>query len=149
MKIALKYGLLITAGIALWIVIIHFVVPVSPDSKVSAFTPVLFNLIEIAAIYLGIKVRKSEVSSPLKVSEGLKTGLSISIVYASSSCVFFLVLLLLAGPKLLASEPGAQTRPLWQTLTMAFAGLFFGAMVLGTIYSLVISFFFARRVKDG
>jgi ABC-type phosphate/phosphonate transport system permease subunit len=59
--------------------------------------------------------------------------------------LFFVLEYFVAGPKLLLSEAGAQNRPLWQVAAMAYAGLFFGSLIFGLIYSTVISFFLARR----
>jgi hypothetical protein len=122
MKLAIKYGLLITSVVVAWILITHFVFPVRPESTVNAIGPVLFNIAAILAIYLGIKSKRA--GSDLSFKEGLKTGVSISLVYALSACIFFLVLFLLVGPTVMANEPMVQDYPLWQQALAAFAGLF-------------------------
>jgi hypothetical protein len=43
------------------------------------------------------------------------------------------------------SEAGPQNRPLWQVAAFAYAGLFFGSLIFGLIYSTIISFFLAKR----
>ena len=148
MRIALKYGLMITAGIVLWVIATHFVLHVGPESRVNTLTPLLFNLFAIAAIFLGIKSRKDEMGGDFGLRDGMKIGLSIAVVYAISSCLFFMVLLLLVGPKLMANEQAAQSLPTSQLALLAFAGLFFGAIIFGAIYSLVISFFLTR-IRQG
>ena len=145
MKIALKYGILITLGVMAWVVIAHLLVP-NPQSKlhsVGAF--VFFNLLQFTAIYLGIKAKGREIADKTTFKEGLKTGVSISFVYAISSALFFVTEIFILGPALLAAEPGAQTQPIWRVALGAFAGLFFGSLLFGLVYSTLISFGLAKR----
>ncbi len=148
MKIALKYGLAITAVVIAWIVIVRIVMGVGADSRANMIGPIIFNVAAVAAIFLGIIRRKDEVGGELSFKEALKTGLGISLVYAASSCLFFLIYQLLAGPGMLMTEPGATARPLWQTAAIAYVGLFFGSLIFGLIYSTVISFFLAKRRSE-
>ena len=146
MKIALKYGLLITLGIAAWVIVAHLLIP-DPTSKVHSFgAGIFFNLMEICGIFLGIRAKGRESGGRPTFKDGLKTGLSIAFVYALSAALFFLVELVLIGSRLMAAEPGAQTRPLWQTALAAFAGLFAGTLLFGLVYSTVISFFLAKKL---
>ncbi|HUS09916.1 MAG TPA: DUF4199 family protein [Pyrinomonadaceae bacterium] len=146
MKIALKYGLVVTAVVVAWIVIVRHLMGVGADSRANMIAPILFNVAQIVAIFLGMIRRKEEAGGALSFKEGLKTGVGISFVYAASACLFFVIDYLIAGPKLLMAEVGASTRPLWQDATMAFAGLFLGSLIFGVIYSTVLSFFLAKRV---
>ena len=145
MKLALKYGLLITFVLIAWVVIVRFVLNIGPDSGANIIGPVLFNLTAIVAIFLGVKERKKELGSELGFKEALKTGMGISLVYAVSACLFFMIQFLISGPKLLLSEAGPQSGPLWQVAVMAYAGLFLGSLFFGLIYSTLIAFFLARR----
>lgn len=145
MRIAIKYGLLITLVVAVWIVLTHFVVPLPTSSKLNLLGPLLFNFTAIVAIYLGIKERKAE--SDMNFKAGIKTGIAISVVYAISACLFFLLLLLIVGPSMMANEPMAADSPFWKVALGAFAGLFFGSLILGLVYSTIISFFLARRYQ--
>src|SRR5688572_15944191 len=146
MKIALKYGLLITAVVVAWIVVVRFLMDVGADSKANVLAPILFNVTAIVAIALGMKARKKELDGAMGFKEGLKTGMAISLVYAISACLFFMIEFVVAGPKLLLSEAGPQSGPIWQVAVMAYAGLFLGSLFFGLIYSTVISFFIARRM---
>lgn len=149
MKIALKYGLLITAGVVAWVIVAHWLVP-NPQSKVHSLgAGVFFNLLEIVAIYLGISERKRTAGGSLKFKEALKSGVSIAFVYGISACLFFLIELLIIGPRLMQGEVSASNRPLWQVVLGAFAGLLLGAVVFGLIYSTIISFVLASRIKAG
>jgi hypothetical protein len=145
MKIALKYGLLITAVVVAWVVIARFVLGVGPGSRANMIAPILFNLTAITAIFLGMKARKEELGGSLGFKEGLKIGMAISLAYAVSACLFFVIQYLLAGPDLLLTEAGTEPGPLWRIAVVAFGGLFFGSLFFGLIYSTIISFFIARR----
>jgi len=147
-KIALKYGLSITAVVVVWIVVVRLWMGVGADSKANVIAPILFNVAAIVAIFLGIIRRKNETDDQLSFKEGLKTGVGISFVYAASSCLFFAIEYLVAGPKLLLSEAGPQNRPLWQVAAFAYTGLFLGSLIFGLIYSTIISFFLAKRQQS-
>jgi len=143
MKIAFKYALIPTATIILWIVIVRLIMGVGPDSRLNIVGPVLFNIAQIVAICLGIRKRRSE-QGTLSFGQGMQTGFLSSLIYATLACAFF-VLELLIGPNLLPVEPGAQSRPMWQTAAMAFAVLFVGAIAKGVVYSVVVSLILRTR----
>ena len=145
MRIAIKYGLLITLVVAVWIVLTHFVVPLPTSSKLNLLGPLLFNFTAIVAIYLGIKERKAE--SDMNFKAGIKTGIAISVVYAISACLFFLLLLLIVGPSMMPNEPMAADSPFCKVAVGAFSGLVFGSLILGLVYSTIMSFFLARRYQ--
>ena len=145
MKIAIKYGLSITFVVILWVLVTHFLFPLAPDSKANILAPILFNFAAIVALYLGIKA--SDVNRDLNFKQGIKTGMAISLVYGISSCLFFAIVFLFVGPKLMANEPMAQDYPMWQAAMAAFAGMFFGALILGLVYSTVVSFMLVRARK--
>lgn len=145
MKLALKYGLPVTAIVIAWIVVVRLYLGIGADAKANLLAPILFNVALITAIFLGTIRRKSEAGGELPFKEGLMTGVKISFVYALTSCLFFVIEYLVAGPQLLMSETGASTRPLWQTAAMAYVGMFFGSLIFGLIYSTIISFFLAKR----
>jgi hypothetical protein len=44
------------------------------------------------------------------------------------------------------TEAGAETGPLWRVAVFAYAGLFFGSLLFGLIYSTIIAFFIAKRL---
>jgi len=146
MKIALKYGLLITFVVVLWIVIVRLWLGMGAGPQGQILSGVLFNATAILAIFLGMRERKQALGGALTFKDGVKTGMGISLVYAISACLFFMIEFLVAGPKLLLSESGPQTGPLWQVAAMAYAGLFLGSLLFGLIYSTLIAFFLARRL---
>jgi hypothetical protein len=146
MKLALKYGLLITFVVVLWIVIVRLWLGMGAGPQGQIISGVLFNVAAVLAILFGMKERKKALDGALSFKEGVKTGMAISLVYAISACLFFMIEYLVAGPKLLLSEAGPQNGPLWQVAVMAYAGLFFGSLLFGLIYSTLIAFFLARRL---
>jgi hypothetical protein len=146
MKVALKYGLLITLGVALWIVVAHTLVP-DPNSKVHTFgAGVFFNLLEVAGIYLGIKAKGKEAGGALTFKDGLKTGVSIAFVYAVTVSLFFVGVIAFLGTKLLHMDPSMTTQPVSRIVLGAFVGLFVFAVFFGLFYSAVISFILAKRL---
>jgi hypothetical protein len=54
---------------------------------------------------------------------------------------------MVVGPSIMANEPMAATYPVWKLALIASAGMFFGSLILGLVYSTIISFFLARRVS--
>jgi hypothetical protein len=147
MKIALKYGLLITLGVIVWAIVAHLVVP-DPRSQVHGLgAPVFFNLLEIVGIYLGIKASAND-RDGFRFKTDVKTGVAIAFVYAVSSSLFFMIAILSFGSGWMAGESGASHRPVWQQALGAFTGLLLGGVLLGLIYSTIISFFFARLRRN-
>ena len=148
MKIPLKYGLLITLGVMVWVLIARNAVtnPLSPVHTLG--TPILINLLQFIMIYLGLKTLEREKGDSPTFKEGLKTGVAISFVYALTACLFFIGVVAVVGTKWLASEPGAAEAPMSRVLAGAFVGLFLGAMLFGLIYSTLISFFIAKRRSE-
>lgn len=146
MKIALKYGLLITVVVVLWIVIVRLWLGLGAGPQGQVISGLLFNAAAILAIFLGMKERKRALGGALGFKDGLKTGMAISLVYAISACLFFMIEYVVAGPKLILSEAGPQPAALWEVIVIAYAGLFFGSLLFGLIYSTLIAFFLARRL---
>lgn len=147
MKIALKYGLLITAVVIAWILIVRLGLGVAADSRVNLLGFILFSVTQIVAIFFGMRARRQELSGALGFKEGLRTGVAISFVYGASACLFFALVQLVTGPGLLLSEGvAAPAVPLWQLAAKAYAGLFFVSLFFGLFYSTIISFVLAKRL---
>ena len=147
MKIALRYGLIITAGLIAWTVIAHSLIsdPRSVVHSLGAFT--FFNLLHFAGIYLGIRALERETNSKPTFKAGVKQGVSISFVYAVAAALFFVGVLLVIGPKWMAGEATTPDVPMWVVGLKAFAGLTVFTMILGLIYSALLSFFLAKRLS--
>jgi hypothetical protein len=145
MRIALKFGLLITFGVIVWVVIAHLLVP-DPRSQIHNLgAGIFFNLLEITGIFLAINTNRNKRGGDLNFKSGMRTGILTALVYAVSSGLFFLLAIYVVGSKLMASEPGTETMPGWQVALGAFVGLSLGALIFGLLYSAIISFFLAKR----
>lgn len=148
MKIALKYGLLISVCFIAWVVTAHWLAP-NPQSLIhTAGAGSFVNIVQILAIFFGIRARRREENGDLQFKDGIKTGVAIAAVYALSASLFFVVEIMMIGPKWLASEPDAGTKPLWRVALGAFLGLGLFAVLFGLIYSTIISFVLAKRSRD-
>ena len=148
MKIPVKYGLLITLGVMIWVLVARSMVS-NPQSLVHTLgSPIIFNILEFVMIYLGLKELEREKGERAPFKQGVKTGVAISFVYALSAALFFVGVLAVIGTKWLASEPGIEGTPTSRVAAQAFIGLFLGALLFGLIYSTVISFFLAKRQSE-
>ena len=148
MKIPLKYGLMITLGVMVWVLLARSTVA-NPQSLVHTLgTPIVFNVLHFVMIYLGLTALQREKGERPTFKEGVKTGVAISFVYALTAALFFVAVLAVVGTKWLASEPGVAGAPTSRVAAQAFLGLFLSAMLFGLIYSSVISFFLAKRQSE-
>ena len=147
MRISLKFGLLIALGVMAWVVVAHVLFP-NPQSKVHSLGAVtFFNLLHFSMIYLGIKALERQSGDRPTFKEGLKTGVSISLVYAVSAALFFVAVLVFVGPKWMEGEAANPELPVAIVALRAFAGLVIGTMVFGLVYSTLISFALAKRLS--
>ena len=145
MKLALKYGLAITVGVMAWVIIAHLLVPDPKSTVHSLGAMVFFNLLQFVAIFLGIRALERELGQKPTFKEGLKLGVGISFVYAVTAALFFVGVLFVVGTKWMQAEAAAPGMPLWLVALQAFAGLCVFSMILGLIYSTLISFALAKR----
>ena len=148
LSIPIKYGLLITMGVAAWVVIAHLLIPNPRSLAHTLVGPIFFNLLQFTMIFLGLKAKEREYGDKQDFKKNLKTGVAISFVYGVTASLFFVGLVAIVGTRWIDNEPGLAGRPTSLVLAQAFAGLFIGALVLGLIYSTVISFFLAKRESE-
>lgn len=148
MKIRIKYGLLAALGLIVWVLVTHALIS-NPDSAVLKLGgPIWFNVLHFIMIFFGIKAMERERGEKLFFKEALKTGVSIAVVFALTSTVFFVCVVLAVGTKWMGGEPGAATTPTWIVMVQAFAGIFIGTIIFGLIYSTVIAAFVAKRQSE-
>jgi len=146
MKLAIRYGMPITVGVMLWTIIAHSLVP-NPQSIVHSFGAfTFFNILQFTCIFLGLKALEREQRSKPTFKTCLKQGVSISFVYAVTSALFFVGVLLIIGTKWMGAEVGIGV-PKWVYILQAFAGLVVLSMLFGLVYSTVISFVVAKRLS--
>lgn len=148
MKIPLKYGLLTAAGAVAWVLVVRWLVT-NPFSLVHIpGTPIFFNILQFVMIYLGLKEKEREFGDKQDFKKGIKTGVAISLVYGLAVSLFFVAVLAVIGTRWMGAEPGVQGNPTALDVAKAFAGLLISALVLGLIYSTLISFFLAKRRSE-
>lgn len=148
MRIALKYGLLIALGAIAWVVITHVLVRDPRSMLLGLGAVIVFNVLQFVGIYLGISAKSRKDGHKLTFKESLKTGVTISFIYALAMALFFAGALLIIGSKMMAAE-ASSTEPIAQTAAKAFAGMFFLPLIFGLVYSTIISFAVARRFSQG
>jgi uncharacterized membrane protein len=145
MRLALKYGLIITIGVMAWVIIAHLLVP-DPRSSVHSFgATIFFNLLHFVCIFLGIRALERELGEKPTFKQGLKHGVAISAFYAVTAALFFIGVLFVVGTKWIQPNPAMQALPKWLLALQAFIGLCAFAMILGLVYSTLISFALAKR----
>jgi hypothetical protein len=152
MRIAIKYGGFIAVGVAIWVLADHLVLHISrPESKANLLTPLVFNLLQFSLLFAGIRAKRLASGGKLTLGQGIMSGLAISLAYFVLASAFFLVAYLVAGSKLLENESPVSgvDQPARYLLLSRFAGLFFGAVVLGLLYSTVISFALRTDTERG
>jgi uncharacterized protein DUF4199 len=131
MKLAFKYGVLVTIAIAAWVAFKHFVLRLEGPSAQLA-DMFVFNFAAIVGLTLGIRQRRITNGGSLTFSQGLKTGISIAVTYAILTSIYFAVLLLLVGTRLMEQEGEIS-------VVKAFLGVSIVFAVMGTIFSALIS----------
>ncbi len=131
MKLALKYGIAVTVVIAAWVALKHFVLHLEgPPAQVADIA--VFNFTAITGLMLGIRERRAANGDTLTFGDGLKTGISIAVIYAILTSAYFVILVAAVGPKLMQQE--AET-----SYVKAFAGVSIAFALLGTVFSVLIS----------
>jgi hypothetical protein len=131
MKIALKYGILVTLVIAAWVALKNFVLHLEGPS-VPIIDTAVFNLAAIVGLVLGIRAKRAANGGSISFGEGFKTGVAIAITYAILTCLYFALLLALVGPRLM--QQAGHT-----SYVSAFAGLAIGLALFGTVFSAIIA----------
>jgi hypothetical protein len=131
MKIALKYGIGVTLVIAAWVALKHFVLRLEGPSTQFADIAV-FNFSAIVGLMLGIKEKRVANGNSLTFAQGVKTGTSIAITYAVLTSLYFVVLLLIVGQKLM--QQAGET-----SMAKAFLGVSIAFAIPGIIFSVLIS----------
>ena len=139
MKIALKYGIAVALVVAAWVALKHFVLHLE-GTPAQIVDVVVFNVAAIVGLMLGIKEKRAANGGSLTFGDGWKTGISIAITYAVLISLYFLVLLMIIGPKLMQQE--GETSYL-----KAFVGSAVGVALFGTIFSAVIALILKTRAS--
>src|SRR6267143_2004156 len=137
MKLALKYGILVTLVIAAWVALKHFVLHL--ESQPAQFADVaIFNLAAITGLALGISEKRRMNGGTLTYGDGFVTGIKIAVTYAILTSAYFALLLATVGPKLMQQE--GET-----SVVRAFLRVSIGFAIFGTAFSAIIALVLRRR----
>jgi hypothetical protein len=152
MRLAVKYGGITAAGVAIWVLADHFLLHIGrPGSKTAFLTALPLNLLQLALIFVGTRASRTLNQGRLTLGEGIRCGMAISLAYAVFASAFFVAFYIIVGRKVFVNEPGALSddRPEMYVLLGALAGLFLSAMIGGLIYSTVISYVLKATAQPG
>ena len=133
MKIALKHGIAVTLVIAAWVALKHFVLHLE-GHRAQVADLAVFNLAAITGLAMGMKAKRAVNGGGLSYGQGLMTGISIAVAYSLLTSLYFLLLLVLVGPKLMQQE--GETN-----YVLAFFGSSVVFAVFGAILSAIIALF--------
>jgi Sec-independent protein secretion pathway component TatC len=136
-KLAFKYGILVTLVIAAWVALKHFVLHL--ESRPAQFADVvIFNLTAITGLSLGIREKRTINSGTLSFGDGLITGIKIALAYAILTSAYFALLLATVGPKLMQQE--GET-----SVVKAFLGVSIVFALFGAVFSVLIALILRKR----
>src|SRR5947207_13702860 len=137
MKLALKYGILVTFVIAAWVALKHFVLHL--ESRPAQFADVvIFNLTAITGLTLGIREKRTINGRTLTFGDGLFTGIKIAFTYAILTSAYFALLLATVGPKMMQQE--GET-----SVVKAFFGVSIMFAIFGSVFSVLIALILRKR----
>ena len=138
MKIALKYGILVTLVIAGWVALKHFVLHLEGPAA-QTVDMVIFNLAAIVGLTLGIRSKRAANGGWLTFLDGWKTGISIAVTYAVLTSLYFALLLAVVGPKLMQQE--GET-----SMLKAFLGVSISFALFGAVFSAIIALILKKKM---
>jgi len=137
MRLAFKYGILVTLVIAAWVALKHFVLHL--ESRPAQFADVvIFNLTAITGLLLGIREKRRLNGGTMTFGDGSITGIKIAVTYAILISIYFAVLLATAGPKIMQQE--GET-----SVVKAFLGVSIMFALFGTVFSVLIALILRKR----
>ena len=137
MKLALKYGIAVTVVIAAWVAVKHFVLHFEgPRAQIADL--VVFNLSAIVGLTMGIRAKRKTNAGWLTFIQGWKTGISIAVTYSILTSLYFVMLLIVVGPKMMQQEGEAS-------YVKAFLGASIGFALFGTVFSAIIALLLKKK----
>jgi hypothetical protein len=148
MRSALRYGVPVAAIFAAWVLIKRLWIPWEGPDPRPWLDAIVLNGASIAALALGIRARRAQNAGTLTLWEGVRTGAAIATVYAALLTLFFLVVYAFVGPRLMAGGAAARGVPPQQALIQAFAGIFFGSILLGVVLAALLSLILRKSVPQ-
>lgn len=170
MKLEIKYGIITGVGICLWVLMEYTLGFHNErlDTGIGRYSDYFASIIPIVALFMAIKTKRDKYNKGLlSLKDGLKTGLLISLVSAFITTIFFYIynnyinpgwiemaleveknnMLAAGASKESIEEKMAQYKGLSSGVAQA-ASIYFSTVLMGLIYSLIISFILRRTHKE-
>jgi len=144
-----RYGLIMTGVVVVCLAVMEF----TGNNKSFEHSPIFFFSMFIAPLiiwYLGIAARKKLQKGKLTFKQGLSEGFKISLVYAITTCLIFLVYYLYINPPIVnyVREMYRMTGAPNSTVIATDLTIFFVfTLIFGAVYSSILSFFLKSKGK--
>jgi hypothetical protein len=143
----IKYGLILCATIIVCLFFMHISGAGTDFEKKSPFD-LLIMLLPFVVWFLGIKAYKKELHNKMTFKQGLTEGFKISLVFGIISPFIFMFYYLLFNMEILTFVRDAYgLTGASDSIVIAFDMFvqFVASIVLGTVYSALISFFLKTK----
>ena len=145
-----KFGLLMTASLIICLGLMEIT---GQNESFENKSPIflIYQFILPAVIwYLGIKTKKDGQKGKLTFKEGVREGFKISVVFALTSPFIFAAYYLFVNPPILKyvkAAYGLTGSSDHLVIIVDMAAQVFSAIIFGTIYGAIISFFLKSKKK--
>ena len=143
-----RYGLAMTAFTAAWVLLMHVTGQYGPEYEANPLDLLFIVIVPFIVWYLGIKAKKTQKKGKLTFKEGVKEGFQISLVYGITSPFLFGLYYLLINPAVVQSlkpEYGMAGVSDTQIILIDMLAQFISAIVFGTLYAAIISYFLKSK----
>jgi FtsH-binding integral membrane protein len=144
-----KYGLLMCAVVVVCLTVMELTGQNQSFDK-SPLTIVWTFIAPAVVWYLGINARKKSQKGKLTFKEGVKEGFKISFVFGLVSPFIFALYYLLFNPQILEyvkTSYGLTNAEDAIVIAVDMLVQFISALIFGTIYAAIISFFLKTKTK--
>lgn len=150
MRNPIKYGLIMTILTSAWVLLMHFTGQYDNRESIvqSPFDLAFIIITPLVVWYFGISERKRQLGGKLTFNQGLVTGIKISLVYAVLSPFVYAKYYIFLNSEILEfvrSEYGLAGASDTMVILADMGVQFVSAIVGGTIYAAIISFFLKTK----
>ncbi|MBI4097058.1 MAG: DUF4199 domain-containing protein [Candidatus Levybacteria bacterium] len=146
---AVKYGLALSASIAIWIALMHSLGLYNGEKSDLSFVDYFYIVIPIVGLYLGIKEKKErELRGKMTLQQGIREGFIISLVYGITSPFIFYVYYTMVNPQAIdfAKRVYSMMRFTNNEVILAdMAAQFIFAVIGGIVISTVVSYLLTKK----
>src|SRR5712692_6702618 len=116
MKPELKFGLINSAGICLWVLFEYALGFHTTKMNIGQYTGYLANIIPITMLFLAIKERRDKINGgTLTFGQGMKTGIIISLITALITTIFMYIYYTAINPRFIELGIEFEKRRLFES----------------------------------